>query len=94
MSDELNSKLEALRQKLDEMETWPTLYMYKFIVPADNQKVAQVEALFDTKEAQVTTRTSKNGNFVSITAVEMMISPESVIERYKMAEGIEGLMSL
>ncbi|GGH74234.1 MAG: DUF493 family protein [Bacteroidetes bacterium] len=94
MSDDLNKKLESLRQKLDEMETWPTLYMYKFIVPADNQKVAQVEALFDTKESQVTTRTSKNGNFVSITAVEMMISPESVIDRYKQAEGIEGLMSL
>lgn len=94
MSDDLNQKLESLRQKLDELETWPSLYMYKFIVPADNQKVAQVEALFNTKESQVTTRTSKNGNFVSITAVEMMISPESIIERYKQAEGIEGLMSL
>lgn len=93
MSDNA-AKYEALRKKLDELESWPSLYMFKFIVPADNQKIAQVEALFNTKEAQVTTRSSNKGNFVSITAVEMMITPESVIERYQQAEGIEGLMSL
>ncbi len=94
MSESKEAKYEKLKTQLSELETWPSVYMFKFIVPADNQKVAQVEALFDTKEAQVTMRTSKKGNFISVTAKEMMMSPDAVIDRYKQAEGIEGLMSL
>ena len=86
-------KWNDLREKL-QMDEWPRVYMYKFIVPANNERIAQVEKLFNTQEAQVTMRTSKKGNFVSITAKEMMMSPDSVIERYKKAEGIEGLISL
>ena len=93
MSQEMEEKWNALREKL-EMDPWPRVYMFKFIVPADNERIALVENLFNTKEAEVTMRTSKKGNFVSITAKEMMMSADSVIERYKKAEGIEGLISL
>ncbi len=89
----MEEKWKALEEKLAEQE-WPAVYMFKFIVPADNQRIAQVEKLFNTSEAEVTMRTSKKGNFVSITAKEMMMSPQKVIERYKMAGGIEGLISL
>lgn len=94
MDKNLEAKYEQLRKQLEELENWPTVYMFKFIVPADNQKVAQVEALFDTEQSQVSMRTSKNGNFVAVTAKELMVNAEAVINRYKDAEGIEGLMSL
>lgn len=94
MDKNLEAKYEKLREQLQELENWPSVYMFKFIVPADNQKVAQVEALFDTEESEVTMRTSKKGNFVAVTAKELMVNPEAVIARYKDAEGIEGLMSL
>ena len=86
-------KWQTLREKL-EMDPWPRLYMFKFIVPADNERIALVEKLFDTREAQVNMRTSKKGNYVSITAKEIMLSPDHVIARYKSAEGIDGLISL
>ncbi len=82
----LNEKLKAL--------SWPSVYMFKFIVPADNQKLAQVENLFHAHEAQIEIRSSSKGNYISITARELMISAESVIERYKEAAAIEGLISL
>lgn len=85
---------ENLRQQLADGFTWPTVYMFKFIIPADNQKIALVENLFNTTEAQVTMRESKNGSFVSITAREMMMSPEKVIDRYRQASEIEGLIAL
>ena len=68
--------------------------MFKFIVPADNVKIAQVERLFNSNEAEISIRNSRKGNFVSITAKEMMLSPEKVIERYLDAENIKGLISL
>jgi hypothetical protein len=87
-------KYEKLRVQLSQSTTWPSLYMFKFIVPADNEKIAQVEKLFNSEEAQIQLRQSRKGNFVSVTAKEMMISPEKVIERYIEAEDIEGLISL
>ncbi len=89
----MEDKWASLREKL-EAETWPQVFMFKFIVPANNARIALVEKMFNTTEAQVTMRTSKNGNYVSISAKELMLSAESVIDRYKSAEGIEGLISL
>jgi len=82
-----------LADKLNQQHTFPTLYLFKFIVPNDNQKLAQTEALFGA-EAQVTIRESSKGNFVSVTGKEVMISVESIIDRYKKAEKIEGIVSL
>jgi putative lipoic acid-binding regulatory protein len=87
-------KYAKLKEQLKEGFTWPSLYMFKFIVPADNKRVAQVEQLFNTKEAQISMRTSSKGNFISLTAKELMLSPEKVIERYRQAENIEGVISL
>jgi putative lipoic acid-binding regulatory protein len=89
----MDKKWAALEEKL-EKEQWPSVYMFKFIVPADNERIAQVENLFDTEEAEVTMRTSKKGNFVSLTAKEMMLSAANVIVRYKEAAKIEGVISL
>lgn len=87
-------RYEKLKAQLEEGFEWPTVYMFKFIVPADNEKQAKVEGLFNTKEAQVSTLQSRKGNYVSITAKEMMMSPERVIDRYLEAEKIEGLIAL
>lgn len=92
--DANKEKYEKLKEQLRQSTQWPSLYMFKFIVPADNDKIAQVEALFDSTQAQIQIRQSRKGNFVSVTAKEMMLSPENVINRYLEAEGIEGLISL
>ena len=85
---------DSLKEKLEKGFDWPRVYLFKFIVPSDNQKIAQVEDLFNSKEAQISMRSSKKGNFVSVSAKEMMISPDKVIQRYKEAAKIEGIMSL
>ncbi|MGB0176452.1 MAG: DUF493 domain-containing protein [Owenweeksia sp.] len=85
---EREEKYKKLEAALRESLSWPNVYMFKFIIPADNRILAQVENLFNSKEAEI------KGNFLSITVKELMMSPEKVIERYQMAEGIEGLMSL
>ncbi len=77
-----------------EKLTWPRLYLFKFIVNADNQKVAKVQSLASTETAEINLNTSKTGKFVSITIKEIMISPEEVIAKYKEATKIEGLIAL
>jgi hypothetical protein len=82
-----------LKEKLEEQGGWPQPYLFKFIIPSDNQKLAQIQALFG-ENAQVTTRQSKTNKFISISAKEVMISPDEVIKVYKKAGEIEGVMSL
>ncbi len=83
-----------LKERLKEDTTWPAIYMFKFIVPSDNRKIARVEQLFNAEEASVSLRESRNGKYTSVTAKELMISPERVIDRYKEAAEIEGLIAL
>lgn len=86
------TNFEALRAKLAN-EKWPEVYMYKFIMPADNRKIAKVEALFDGM-ADVVIRNSSKGNYVSITAKEMAVDENAVIEKYQQAAKIKGVMAL
>ena len=83
---------EKLRMQLENMN-WPEIYFFKFIVPNDSELVAKVTALFD-EGADLRLQQSKNGRYISIGAKEMMISPESVIQRYKEASNIKGLIAL
>lgn len=92
--DSREEKYEKLKIQLEEGFEWPSLYMFKFIIPADNEKLAQVESLFDSEEAQINIRQSSKGNFISVTVKEMMMSPQRVIDRYVESEAVEGLISL
>lgn len=84
---------KELKIKLENQHSFPMVYMFKFIVPNDNHKLALVEALFGP-ESQVGIRKSKTGKFISVTGKEVMTDADSVIDRYKKAETIEGIVSL
>ncbi len=83
----------GLKEKLDLQHSWPSVYMFKFIIPSDNKKLAQVESLFG-EQAQLTTRQSSSNKFISITAKEMMMSADEIIKDYKKAEKVEGIIQL
>ncbi len=85
-----NKVYASLKQKLDEQFAWPMLYMFKFIVPEANKD--KVIMLFNKHD--VSSRNSKNGNYVSLTIQMFMMSSEDVIDVYKKASTIEGLIAL
>jgi len=89
----MSDPFEGLRSKLQSLTDWPEVYLFKFIIPNDNQKLAMVESLFGP-EAQVTIHQSRKGNYLSVSAKEMMMSAEEVIQRYERAAEIEGVISL
>ncbi|MES2627682.1 MAG: DUF493 family protein [Bacteroidota bacterium] len=82
-----------LRIQLDKMHKWPDVYMFKFVLPKDDDKLASLLSHF-TDKAEITTRDSAKGNYMSITIREVMFSSDAVVERYKSITDIEGLLSL
>ncbi len=84
-----HADLTGLKQQLDRLD-WPAVYPFKFIVPIE--QVQAVMALFSKSEVQ--TRVSRNGNYISLTARPLMYNSEKVIEKYREALQIEGLIAL
>ena len=83
-----------LRNELEESTSWPSPYLYKFIVPSDQEKVAAIEKAFDNTGAVIRKKTSSGGKYTSVSVELNMDSPEAVILKYKEISKIEGVISL
>jgi len=82
-------KYEGLRKKLAEQK-FPCKYMFKFITLEEN--LAELKPYFE--DAEVKTKPSSKGKYISLTAVIMALSADQIIERYKSLSHIKGLISL
>jgi hypothetical protein len=85
---------EKLKSDLNQDTTFPSKYLFKFIVPSKDNEVKQVEDLFDIGGAVINKNVSKTGKFTSISIQVVMESADAVIEKYQAAEKIEGIISL
>lgn len=84
-----------LRQQLADTSLWPNEYLYKFIVPSDNQKIAEIEAIFDNMGAVINTKASSKGRYTSVSVNVRMKNPDAVILKYKeVGEKVDGVISL
>lgn len=84
---------ESLKKKLDKI-SFPKLYLFKFIMKSDVKKIAQIEALFNSDNAQIRLTESSNGTFVSISVKEIMFSSEEIINIYIQSSKIKGIIAL
>jgi len=83
-----------LKGRLDNTTKFPAEYLYKFIVPAEGEKVDEVAFLFKDKSAKITTKESKTGKYISVSIKVNLVSSDEVISYYKQAGSIEGIISL
>lgn len=83
-----------LKLQLEQDTCWPAPYLYKFIVPAVLEKIAEIEVIFDGTDSIIKTRDSSKGSYTSISISVTMNSPDAVIEKYIEVSSIEGVISL
>ena len=85
---------KKLKTQLDDTTKFPADYLYKFIVPAEGDKVEAVQKIFDNGGAIINTKKSKTGKYISVSIRLKVASSDEVISYYKEAETIEGIISL
>ena len=86
---------DNLRSRLYATASWPSEYLYKFIVLSDKRKIADIENIFDNMGAVIKTKPSTNGKYTSLSINLQMLTPESVIEKYKeVIEKVDDVISL
>jgi len=88
-----DEQFDKLRELLNKENNWPLVYMFKFIIPADNQKIAMVESKF-SDEAVISHKESSNGKYFSITVKEVMLNADSIVSKYQEMGVIQGLIAL
>ena len=96
MSSSLKSEefYTRFHQQLEESTAWPSLYVFKFIVPSSEEKINMLTRMFQSLSPKIATKKSSNGKYTSITLKATVDSPDLVIKKYKQVSEIEGIISL
>lgn len=86
----VNEDFDKFKRQLDENHEWPCTYLFKFIVP--KEQVVTLEHQTGLEHSKLTP--SKKGTYVSVTFEMMANSSDEVVEIYKKASKVKGVMSL
>ncbi|WP_353136662.1 DUF493 domain-containing protein [Pseudopedobacter sp.] len=82
----------TFKEKLEQVESFPGKYSFKFIVKNEVNKLDEIKAIFPDEAMQ--TNESKNGKYISLTVAKDVNDANEVIAYYKKAAAIEGIMML
>jgi putative lipoic acid-binding regulatory protein len=85
---------KSLKEKLKSETSWPSIYLFKFIVKSDSQALDAVVAVFENEKERIQLKPSKVGTYTSVSVKTLMLSPDAVIEKYRRVGEIEGVISL
>ena len=85
---------DRLQVELDNSNSWPAEYLFKFIVPTVSNNVAFVENAFNCMGAVIKTTKSKTGKYTSISVDATVKDSEEIIQKYKEVSVIKGIVSL
>lgn len=90
-SDEFYRKLKT---QLEETSSWPSDYLYKFIVPTDGERITQIHKIFDNTGAVIESKQSKKGKYTSLSITLHLKNADAVIDKYKEVGKVKGVISL
>lgn len=84
-----------LKAQLHDTAMWPTIYLYKFIIPTETEKIDKIQNIFNNMGAVIKTKQSKKGNYTSVSINVRMQDPDAVISKYiEVGNKVEGVISL
>jgi len=90
MDSEKQNKMIDL---LDDHHTWPDTFVFKFIYKSDPATDKRLKGLFPD-DSECTVKSSKKKNYSSMSVSHRASSGSEVMEIYKEASKIEGVISL
>ncbi len=92
MSDKVEQEdvLKKLKDLLDESQTFPCPYTFKFIVP--HEKVDELKAII--RRGNFILKPSRTGKYISVSVTLEMKSSDEIVNLYKAVAIVEGLISL
>ncbi|GGD40637.1 DUF493 family protein [Muriicola marianensis] len=93
-NDSSDEFYKRLKEELLRTSSWPSDYLYKFIVPTDEEKIKAIQVIFDNTGAVIESRKSSKGKYTSLSVTVNLPDPDAVISHYKEVAKVEGVISL
>ncbi|MCH2235132.1 MAG: DUF493 family protein [Crocinitomicaceae bacterium] len=88
----MDDGFDKLRDLLKD-QTYPSPYLFKFIVKKDFEFMIGLKNCFD-ETAEFEKHPSRNGNWISLSIKQMMLSTEDIIDRYKLVQKFDNVIAL
>jgi len=84
----------AFKEKLENTHTFPTDYIFKFILSSDDSNIAKLYSIYEKADATFSTKDSRNGKYTSITIKVSVNDVNDIIIYYRQVATIDGIMML
>ncbi len=88
--NEFELRLSQLKLVIDETVKFPSVYLFKFIVPVD--QIHHILLIMHGMEIEQ--KASSTGKYISVSAKLMMHKSEDIIHIYERASTVKGIISL
>ena len=85
---------QNFKEKLLDVEQFPSIYKFKFIVKSALNKEPEIEKIFKDTNSKFTFKESSGGKYKSITVATYVTSADEVVNYYKSVSEIESVMML
>ena len=85
---------DKLRKDLENLQEWPSDYIFKFIIQNNDKKKDELLSKFDLTQCRLSCKESSNKKYVSLTLIMHMNNANEVIDRYMEVSKIDGIISL
>ena len=82
------------KEQLLESQSWPGIYLFKFIVKNNSDESEQLKKHLKNYEGKIAVKSSSNNKFLTFTFEYYANSPSEVIDIYKGLEFIDNIISL
>lgn len=82
------------KERLDDVQKFPTDYLFKFIYPSSEETMKEIKNIFEGTNATYDYKASANRKYTSISVKLYIIDADTVINYYKEVAKIEGVIML
>ena len=93
-SDDKEKFYSRFSDQLSQSQSWPGIYLFKFIVKSESDNLSKLKSIFSKKDAMFNEKKSAKKKFTSLSIKVKMNSPKEVIEIYKTCSKLRGVIAL
>ena len=75
-----NDLNDSFYEKIKNSQSWPGIYLFKYILPVKSESLSRIKALFANLSPKFTIRKSSKNKYQSLTVRVEIDSAESVVD--------------
>ena len=94
VSSNKNNLNHNFYEKIKNSQSWPGIYLFKFILPAKSNSLITIKGIFSDLSPKFTLRKSSKNKYQSLTVNVEIDSAKSVLEIYKKTSSLKDVISL